>query len=37
MSIIPVRPSSGNIADEVWVEYIKSQTPAEPDDNFKVT
>jgi putative transposase len=26
-----------NVTDEVWVEYIKSQTPPEPDDNFKVT
>jgi putative transposase len=23
--------------DEVWVEYIKNQTPPEPDDNFNVT
>ena len=29
--------SSGNVTDEVWVEYIKNQTPPEPDDNFKVT
>jgi putative transposase len=29
--------SSGNVTDEVWVEYIKSQTAPEPDDNFKVT
>jgi putative transposase len=29
--------SSGNVTDEVWVEYIKSQTVPEPDDNFKVT
>ena len=26
-----------NVTDEVWVEYIKSQTPPKPDDNFKVT
>ena len=29
--------SSGNVTDEVWVEYIKSQRPPEPDDNFNVT
>ena len=29
--------SSGNVTDEVWVEYIKNQTPPEPDDNFNVT
>ena len=29
--------SSGNVTDEVWVEYIKNQMPPEPDDNFKVT
>jgi putative transposase len=29
--------SSGNVTDEVWVEYIKSQKPPEPDDNFSVT
>jgi putative transposase len=29
--------SSGNVTDEAWVEYIKSQTPPEPDDNLKVT
>ena len=29
--------SSGNMTDEVWVEYIKNQTPPEPDDNFNVT
>jgi putative transposase len=28
---------SGNVTDEVWVEYIKNQTPPEPDDNFTVT
>ena len=26
--------SSGNVTDEVWVEYIKNQTPPEPDDNL---
>jgi REP element-mobilizing transposase RayT len=25
--------SSGNVTDEVWVEYIKNQTPPEADDN----
>jgi hypothetical protein len=29
--------SSGNVADEVWAQYIKNQTPPEPDDDFKVT
>ena len=29
--------SSGNVTDEVWTEYIKNQTPPEPDDNFDVT
>jgi len=29
--------SSGNITDEVWVEYLKKQTASEPDDNFNVT
>jgi putative transposase len=29
--------SSGNVTDEVWTEYIKNQTPPEPDDNFNVT
>jgi hypothetical protein len=29
--------SSGNVTDEMWVDYIKNQTPPEPDDNFKVT
>ena len=29
--------SSGNVTDEVWAEYIKNQTPPEPDDNFAVT
>ena len=29
--------SSGNVTDDVWVEYIKNQTPPEPDDNFSVT
>ena len=29
--------SSGNVTDEVWLEYIKNQTPPEPDDNFDVT
>ena len=28
--------SSGNVTDEVWVEYIKNQTPPVPDDNFTV-
>ena len=29
--------SSGNVTDEVWAEYIKNQTPPEPDDDFNVT
>ncbi len=29
--------SSGNVTDEVWMEYIKNQKPPEPDDNFTVT
>ena len=29
--------ASGNVTDEMWVEYIKNQTPPEPDDNFNVT
>ena len=29
--------SSGNVTDEVWAEYIKNQSPPEPDDDFKVT
>ena len=29
--------SSGNVTDEMWVDYIKNQTPPEPDDNFNVT
>ena len=28
---------SGNVTDEVWIEYIKSQTQPEPDDDFRVT
>ena len=28
--------TSGNVTDEVWKEYIKSQTPLEPDDDFHV-
>ena len=28
--------SSGNVTDEVWREYIKQQTPPEPDDDFHV-
>jgi len=29
--------TSGNVTDEIWLEYIKNQTPPEPDDNFDVT
>jgi len=29
--------TSGNVTDEVWLEYIKHQKPPEPDDNFEVT
>jgi putative transposase len=25
------------VTDEVWDEYIKNQTPPEPDDDFHVT
>ncbi len=28
--------TSGNVTDEVWKEYIKNQTPPEPDDEFHV-
>jgi len=28
--------SSGNVTDEVWKEYIKTQQPPEPDDDFDV-
>ena len=28
--------SSGNVTDEVWKEYIKTQKPPEPDDDFDV-
>jgi len=26
----------GNVTDEAWKEYIKSQKPPEPDDDFTV-
>ena len=26
--------TSGNVTDEVWMEYIKNQRPPEPDDEF---
>lgn len=26
--------TSGNVTDEVWKEYIKGQTPPEPDEDF---
>ena len=26
----------GNVTDEVWKEYIETQKPPEPDDNFQV-
>jgi len=29
--------TSGNVTDEVWMEYIRNQKPPEPDDNFNVT
>jgi putative transposase len=29
--------SSGNLTDEVWIEYIKMPTTPEPDDDFRVT
>jgi len=25
------------VTDEMWTEYIKNQTPPEPDDGFNVT
>ena len=28
--------TSGNVADEVWKEYIENQKQPEPDDNFDV-
>ena len=28
--------TSGNVTDEVWKAYIKSQMPPEPDDDFHV-
>ena len=28
--------STGNVTDEVWLQYIKDQKPEEPDDNFSV-
>ena len=31
------RATGGNVTDEVWAEYMKNQTPPEPDDDFKVT
>jgi putative transposase len=29
--------SSGNVTDEVWIDYIKTQAPPEPDDHFNVS
>jgi len=29
--------SNGNVTDEAWAEYIRSQVPPEPDDDFHVT
>jgi hypothetical protein len=29
--------SSGNVTDEMWVDYIKNQTLPEPDDDFNIT
>ena len=28
--------SIGNVTDDMWKEYIKNQTPPEPDDDFHV-
>jgi len=28
--------TSGNVTDEVWMEYIKNQEVPKPDDSFKV-
>ncbi len=28
--------AGGNVTDEVWADYIKTQTPPEPDDDFRV-
>ena len=28
--------TSGNVTDEVWMEYIKNQQPPAPDDEFRV-
>jgi putative transposase len=33
----PLGVSGGNATDEMWVDYIKNQTPPEPVDNFNVT
>ena len=27
----------GNRTDEMWIDYIKNQTPPERDDNFDAT
>jgi len=29
--------SSGNVTDDMWIDYIKNQAPPEPDDSFNVT
>ncbi len=29
--------TSGNVTDEMWMDYIANQTPPEPDDHFDVT
>lgn len=29
--------TSGNVTDEMWMDYIAKQAPPEPDDNFEVT
>ena len=28
--------TSGNVTDEVWMEYIRNQQPPEPDEEFRV-
>jgi putative transposase len=28
--------STGNVTDDIWKEYIKTQKPPEPDDDFRV-
>jgi hypothetical protein len=36
-TILGPTPVGEGLTDEVWVEYIKNQTPPEPDENFNMT